>query len=228
MECPPLTGCGTQHPHRALGGTCVLLAAAPTTSPCFRRWRRSSLLLGIFSGKIILIKQSRSICGRSGFVFSRVGGVTENGSCSAAFCESAALRESAVGLCPHPSAPFGRSHLPPTGGRQPSQGELNSLSQNLTVLPAPSGREPLAWRQRLRLKCKVPAAKNLPLRGRWHRAAMTERVRSPGGAVAQRLRGFKSAEPEKTVKRSSRRTGVNLQFFPVQPTSLGLSRACSP
>ena len=36
-----------------------------------------------------------------------------------------------------------------------------------------------------------------------------------GGAVAQRLRGFKSAEPEKTVKRFSRRTGVNLQFFPV-------------
>ena len=36
-----------------------------------------------------------------------------------------------------------------------------------------------------------------------------------GGAVAQRLRGFKSAEPEKTVKRSSRRIGVNLQFFPV-------------
>ena len=46
LKCPPrLTGCGTQHPHRALGGTCVLLAAAPTTSPCFRRWRRSSSLL---------------------------------------------------------------------------------------------------------------------------------------------------------------------------------------
>ena len=40
-------------------------------------------------------------------------------------------------------------------------------------------------------------------------------LRPLGGAVAQRLRGFKSAEPEKTVKRSSRRTGVNLQFFPV-------------
>ena len=39
-----LSGCGTQHPHRALGGTCVLLAAAPTTPPCFRHWRRSSLL----------------------------------------------------------------------------------------------------------------------------------------------------------------------------------------
>ena len=49
-----------------------------------------------------------------------------------------------------------------------------------------------------------------------------------GGAVAQRLRGFKSAEPEKTVKRSSRRTGVNLQFFPVEPSSLGLKGASSP
>ena len=48
------------------------------------------------------------------------------------------------------------------------------------------------------------------------------------GAVAQRLRGYKSAEPEKTVKRSSRRTGVNLQFFPVEPTSLGLKGASSP
>ena len=44
--------------------------------------------------------------------------VEENGICSAAFYESAALRESAAGLRP--------------------------LSQNLTVLPAPSGREPLA------------------------------------------------------------------------------------
>ena len=43
-----------------------------------------------------------------------------------------------------------------------------------------------------------------------------------------RLRGFKSAEPEKTVKRSSRRTGVNLQFFPVEPTPLGLKGASSP
>ena len=80
----------------------------------------------------------------------------------------------------------------------PPRGRLNSLSQNLTVLPAPSEREPLAWRESIRLKCKAYG-----------------RARSPGGAVAQRLRGFKSAEPKKTVKRSSRRTGVNLQFFPV-------------
>ena len=42
---PLETGCGTQHPLRALVGTRVLLAAAPTTPPCFRRWRRSSSLL---------------------------------------------------------------------------------------------------------------------------------------------------------------------------------------
>ena len=47
------------------------------------------------------------------------------------------------------------------------------------------------------------------------RVAAGERLLPLGGAVAQRLRGFESAEPEKTVKRSSRRTGVNLQFFPV-------------
>ena len=39
------TGCGTQRPLRALGGTRVLLTAAPTAPPCFRRRRRSSPLL---------------------------------------------------------------------------------------------------------------------------------------------------------------------------------------
>ena len=43
-EQPLTTGCGTQHPLRALGDTRVLLAAAPTTALCFRRWRWSQLL----------------------------------------------------------------------------------------------------------------------------------------------------------------------------------------
>ena len=56
----------------------------------------------------------------------------------------------------------------------------------------------------------------LPRRGSFIRADRKMLKSSPfGGAVAQRLRGFESAEPEKMVKRSSRRTGVNLQFFPV-------------
>ena len=59
--------------------------------------------LRIFSGKIIFnfatlenlrIFQSCLFTG---------GVVTENGICSAAFCESAALREDAAGLRPHPA-----------------------------------------------------------------------------------------------------------------------------
>ena len=37
-------GRGGQRLHRALGGTRILLAAAPTAPPCFCRWQRSSLL----------------------------------------------------------------------------------------------------------------------------------------------------------------------------------------
>ena len=37
-------GRGSQRLHRALGGTRILLAAAPTAPPCFCRWQRSSLL----------------------------------------------------------------------------------------------------------------------------------------------------------------------------------------
>ena len=38
------TGCGSQRLLRALSGACILLAAAPTTPPCFCRRQRSSLL----------------------------------------------------------------------------------------------------------------------------------------------------------------------------------------
>ena len=38
------TGCGAQRPLRALGGTRILQAAAPTAPPCIRRRRRSSPL----------------------------------------------------------------------------------------------------------------------------------------------------------------------------------------
>ncbi|AXB27649.1 hypothetical protein DWZ04_08880 [Faecalibacterium prausnitzii] len=57
-------------------------------------------------------------------------------------------------------------------------------------------------------KCGAAGGRSLPL----------------GGAVAQRLRSYKSAEPEKTVKRSSRRTGVNLQFFSGVALLFGVKR----
>ena len=52
-------GRGSQRLHRALGGTRILLAAAPTAPPCFCRWQRSSLLhrgffpAGLFGGSML-------------------------------------------------------------------------------------------------------------------------------------------------------------------------------
>ena len=59
-------GRGSQRSHRALGGTRILLAAAPTAPPCFCRWQRSSLLhrgflpAGLFGGSM-LFESTRSI-----------------------------------------------------------------------------------------------------------------------------------------------------------------------
>ena len=47
-------GRASQRLRRALGGTRILLAAAPTAPPCFCRWQRSSLLhRGFFSRRTI-------------------------------------------------------------------------------------------------------------------------------------------------------------------------------
>ena len=124
LEWSPLSGCGTQHPHRALGGACVLLAAAPTTPPCFRHWRRSSSLLSIFSGKNIYnfaILENLRIFQNCLFT----GGVVKaNGICSAAFCESAALR-----LASSPSQSPTVTALP--------KGEPLAVHANFIFLPRP-------------------------------------------------------------------------------------------
>ena len=44
FEAREAAGCGSLRLLRALGGTRILQAAAPTASPCFGRWPRSSLL----------------------------------------------------------------------------------------------------------------------------------------------------------------------------------------
>ena len=75
FECAPrLPGCGTQHPHRALGGTRILLAAAPTTPPCFRHWRRSSLLHSShIQRKNVFYFVSVAVCGPRQTHFHRRG-----------------------------------------------------------------------------------------------------------------------------------------------------------
>ena len=58
-RCIRSPGRGSQRLHRALSGTRILLAAAPTAPPCFCRWQRSSLLhrgffpAGLFGGSML-------------------------------------------------------------------------------------------------------------------------------------------------------------------------------
>ena len=145
-----------------------MLAAAPTTPPCFRRWRRSSPLLAMFSGNNIYI-----------FAFG-----------ATAFAERSVAIKAPVELLSGRAVCVSRWRgFAPTSSAERSKRYFHGRGRN-------------GKRQLLRLL--------------------------PRGEQAQRLRGYKSAEPEKTVKRSSRRTGVNLQFFPVQPTALGSKGASSP
>ena len=82
---------------------------------------------------------------------------------------------------------FGRTlSVAPCGATAPPRGELNSLSQNLTVLPAPSGREPLAWRQSFRHNAKASPW------GSFHRADRITQKSSP-------LRGKTSPAPGEDV-----------------------------
>ena len=151
-----LTGCGTQHPHRALGGTCVLLAAAPTTPPCFRHWRRSSSLLTIFSGKNFRFCVCRALRSAPN-AFSRVGSWRQT-----AFAAPLAAQARRCG---------GRflqnfSGLNPLSHRcampAPPKGELIALLASSTLYPE-----------------TLPLCQWLPPRGSWQsRQALTEGVRS--------------------------------------------------
>ena len=124
------TGCGTQHPLRALGGTRVLLAAAPTTPPCFRRWRRSSLLQRKNYFNFGVLKSLRAFQNP----FFTGGVVEENGTCSAAFYESAALRETGS-----PSQSSLRDASSPKGRALGMAVQFPAKVQSLRVRPLPLG-----------------------------------------------------------------------------------------
>ena len=126
MECAPrLPGCGTQHPHRALGGTRVLLAAAPTTPPCFRRWRRSSLLQRKNDFKFAPRENLRIFPGD----FFTGGGVKANGICSACFLRKQSRCGQAF-CCFQRTTLSGslRSPAPPKGELLPSFGQHEQSS----------------------------------------------------------------------------------------------------
>ena len=61
FEAREAAGCGSLHLLRALGGTRILQAAAPTAPPCFGRWPRSSPLQTKGCSPLIIPKQLGSI-----------------------------------------------------------------------------------------------------------------------------------------------------------------------
>ena len=61
FEAREAAGCGSLRLLRALGGTRILQAAAPTAPPCIRRWRRSSPLQTKGCSPLIIPKQLGSI-----------------------------------------------------------------------------------------------------------------------------------------------------------------------
>ena len=125
---------GLRHPASAscLGRHLRLAGRCPNNSSLFPPLAAVVVvaLCAYSAEKLFLIEQCRSVCGRSGIAFSREGVVTANGSCRACFLRK--RRRGGQASC-----------------------WLNPLSQNLTVLPAPSGREPLARPQTLRLSRKL-------------------------------------------------------------------------
>ena len=125
---------GLRHPASAscLGRHLRLAGRCPNNSSLFPPLAAVVVvaLCAYSAEKLFLIEQCRSVCGRSGIAFSREGVVTANGSCRACFLRK--RRRGGQASC-----------------------WLNPLSQNLTVLTAPSEREPLARPQTLRLSRKL-------------------------------------------------------------------------
>ena len=195
---------------------------------------RSAFALRIISGKIIFISRLSRPAGRSKRIFTG-GVVAENGRCSAAFCESAALRDtpSVCSLRSQPPSPRGRllavagkfliapktlatgltaCALSVTFGDSSPKGRAKSTAGSFIVSPNTLAIKLTAW---LSLRGKTsPAPGEDVTAGDKKGNLARERLRgfSPGGgAVAQRLRGY-GWRSEKSVKAIAP-TGAALAFL---------------
>ena len=112
--------------------------------------------------------------------------------------------------------------LPPQSLRDSSpKGELNSLSQNLTVLTAPSEREPLAWRQGFWLKRKVCLPGSYPFRQSLRLCHLPQGDGFSGGG---KLCGNAERRPPGGAGERSETEGVLPASILVLPRSAALSR----
>ena len=103
-------GRGSQRLHRALGGTRILLAAAPTAPPCFCRWQRSSLLLFESTRPISLAllqnKNLSVLAYAEAFWWARVDYASRAAKNSPLGCFYAVFCDSAAAVRIHPCIPF--------------------------------------------------------------------------------------------------------------------------
>ena len=105
-------GRGSQRLHRALGGTRILLAAAPTAPPCFCRWQRSSLLPFESTRPISLAllqnKNLSVLAYAEAFWWARVDYASRAAKNSPLGCFYAVFCDSAAAVRIHPCSPFSR------------------------------------------------------------------------------------------------------------------------
>ena len=111
VGCCFVSGCGTQRLLRPLSGPCILLATAPTASPCIPSfvamrhlppaggslWPQAAVVAVAISAENYFYNlQLRNDCGRFGAAFSREGSLPEN-----AFfrCTTAASRQQQDTVC---------------------------------------------------------------------------------------------------------------------------------
>ena len=98
---------GSQRLHRALGGTRILLAAAPTAPPCFCRWQRSSLLhRGFFPRRTIRRVLRVALAAFSAAPWQGFEKAERCPSLASLFPPQAAVGSAAVRI--HPCSPFSR------------------------------------------------------------------------------------------------------------------------
>ena len=98
---------GSQRLRRALGGTRILLAAAPTAPPCFCRWQRSSLLhRGFFPRRTIRRVLRVALAAFSAAPWQGFEKAERCPSLASLFPPQAAVGSAAVRI--HPCSPFSR------------------------------------------------------------------------------------------------------------------------
>ena len=156
---------------------------------------RSAFALRIFSGKIILYFGTPERLRTLRCSIFTGGVVTENGSCSAAFCESAALRESFL--------------LPFSGLNPLRRSRASSLGEGASGETGSFAFEPET----------VPPCQRLPLGGSWqNRQVLAEGVRSKLSPVKTGERNVRRRSAPQNLNHTSAidvhsERGAHLKWF---------------